>query len=111
MKNPNLAVRLISCIPILFFLALLLFGIFLLFHAITILIPQCVDWLSEGVWKPNCLYDLLPRFGFSFDWLTQMKWKGLAQILNWIFNLSSVLILFLIGLPCVISAKVYSDTL
>lgn len=78
-------------------------GIFVVLAAICILLFQIESWLKNGHWLAFPLSDILLKIGVSIDKTSRaVEWKGIAKIILWIGDTSSVAVTLLIGMLLII---------
>jgi len=64
-----------------------------------ILAWQCYDWLRTGTWPP---IPLSKAFNY-FEWtIPRTSWVGLQSIINWLFDIPTSLVVFLVSLLVVV---------
>ena len=79
--------------------SLIFVGIFAVLVAACIFLFQIGLWFKNGHWLALPLSGLLSKVGVSVEAMAQaIEWKGIAELITWIGDMSSALMAFLVGM-------------
>jgi len=82
--------------------SLFFIGIFAVLVAGCIFLFQIGFWFKNGHWLALPFSDLLLKVGVSVEEISRaIEWEGIAKIITWIGDVSSALMVFLVGMVIV----------